>query len=179
MLGALVQCSPSKHIFFCSLLSLLYAYVSEWHVPWEASEKPCSAVPWWPHTAYGRNLLGNYTNLPMPRDTQPPCEGSSKTWTKHVDWTLVSRSNFQSRWPFHNFLGILTTYLICQIIDFQGTCDLCYYWVLWLRCQTWIGSQEACSLTRTQVWKLDGALAPRTSFRLKVTQIGSTVSFLL
>ena len=140
MLGALVHCSPSKHIFCCSLLSLLCAYVNEWHVLWEASEKPCSAVPWWPHMAYGRNLLGNYTDLQMPRDTQPPCERRSKRWTKHVDWTLISRSNFQSLWPFHNFLGILTTNLICQIIDFQGTCDLCCYWVLWLRCQTWIGS---------------------------------------
>ena len=41
--------------------------------------------------------------------------------------------------------------LIYWIIDFQGTCDLCCYYVLWLRSQTWIGSQKAPSLTRN--WK--------------------------
>ena len=32
--------------------------------------------------------------------------------------------------------------------DFQGTCDLCCYCVLWLRSQPWIGSKEAPSLDR-------------------------------
>ena len=70
MLGVLVLCSPSKHVFCCALLTLQCAYMNEWNALHEASEEPCSVIPWWPHTAYGRNLLGVYTNLPMPRDTQ-------------------------------------------------------------------------------------------------------------
>ena len=70
MLGALVLCSLSEHVFYCALLRLRCACVNEWHVLCEASEEPCSAVPRWSHTVYGRNLSGVYTNLPMPRGTQ-------------------------------------------------------------------------------------------------------------
>ena len=45
-----------------------------------------------------------------------------------------------------------STNLICRIIDFQGTCDLCCYCVLLLRSQTWIGSQEAPSLARNRMF---------------------------
>ena len=47
MLGALVLCSPSDHVFCCTLLTLWCAYVSEWNALSEASEEPCSAVPQW------------------------------------------------------------------------------------------------------------------------------------
>ena len=70
MLGALVFCSLSEHVFCRALLTLPCACVNEWHALREASKGPCSAVPWWSHTAYGRNLLGRYTDLPMPRGTQ-------------------------------------------------------------------------------------------------------------
>ena len=53
---------------------------------------------------------------------------------------------FWSLWPFHNSLEIRSTNLACHIIDFQGTCDLCCYCVLWLRSQTWIGSKRLASL---------------------------------
>ena len=33
--------------------------------------------------------------------------------------------------------GIRTTNLICQIIDFQGHCDSCHYYVLLLKPQVW------------------------------------------
>ena len=86
MLGALVLCSPSEHIFCCTLLTLRCACVNEWHALREASEEPCSAVPQWPHSAYGRNLLGSYTNLPMPRGTQRllwgPTRNGQSVWTK-------------------------------------------------------------------------------------------------
>ena len=58
MLGTLVLCSPSKHVFCCTLLTLQCACVNEWHALGEASEEPCSAVQQWPHMAYGRNPVG-------------------------------------------------------------------------------------------------------------------------
>ena len=86
MLGALVLCSPSKHIFCCTLLTLWCACVNEWNALQEASEEPCSVVPQWPHTAYGRNLLGVYTYLLMPRGTQcllrGPTRNGQSVWTK-------------------------------------------------------------------------------------------------
>ena len=94
MLGALVLCSPSKHVFCCTLLTLRYACVDEWKALSEASEEPCSAVPWWPHMAYGRNLLGVYTNLPVPRSTPRLIWGTDQKWAECVDQTLLSWSNF-------------------------------------------------------------------------------------
>ena len=70
ILGALVLCSPSEHVFCCTLLTLQCACVNEWNAMLEASEELCSAVLRWPHTAYGRNLSGVYTDLPMPRGIQ-------------------------------------------------------------------------------------------------------------
>ena len=93
MLGALVLCSPSEHLFCCTLLTLWCAWMNEWNALHEASEEPCSAVPWWPHTAYGKNLYGVYTDLPMPRGTRCLLWPEQK-WAKHVDWTLLFRSNF-------------------------------------------------------------------------------------
>ena len=146
MVGALGLCSPGEHVSCCTLLTLRCACVNEWHAPCEAIEEPCSAVPWWLHTAYGRNLLGVYTDLPMPRGTQYLLWGPTRNG-KSV-WTELSflGQTFWSLWPFHNSLGIRSTNLICRIIDFQGPCDLCCYCVLWLRSQTWTGSQEAPNL---------------------------------
>ena len=55
--------SPSEHFFCCPLLTLQCTRVDEWLALCETSEEPCSAVPWWPHTAHGRNLSWVYTNL--------------------------------------------------------------------------------------------------------------------
>ena len=153
MLGALVLCCPSEHVFCFILLTLRYACVNEWHALREASEEPCSAVPWWPHMAYGRNLSGVYTDLPMPRGTQCLLWGPSRNGKSM--WTELSflGQTFQFLWPFHNSLGIRNTILICWIIGFQGTCDLCCYCVLWLRSQTWIGSQEAPNLARNRKFR--------------------------
>ena len=49
MLGALVLCSPSEHIFCYTLLTLQRACVNEWHALCGPSVEPCSAVPGWPH----------------------------------------------------------------------------------------------------------------------------------
>ena len=89
MLGALY--SPSKYIFWCTLLTLWCSCMDEWNALCGASEEPCSAVPQWPHTPYSRNLLGVYTDLPMPRNTQcllwwPIRNGQSM-------WTELSQSN--------------------------------------------------------------------------------------
>ena len=70
MLGALVLCSPSKHVFCWTFLTLRCACVNKWHTPCKESEEPCFVVPQRPHMAYGRNLSGVYTDLPMPRGTQ-------------------------------------------------------------------------------------------------------------
>ena len=148
MLRALVLCSPSEHFFCCTSLTLQCACMNEWNALCEASEEPCSAFPRWPHMAYGRNLSGTYTNLPVPRGTQ--CLLWWSTRNGQSMWTKLSflGQTFQSLWPFHNSLEIRSMNLICQIIDFQGTCDLCCCCVLWLRSQIWIGSQEAPILAR-------------------------------
>ena len=125
MLGALVLCSPSKHIFRCTLLTLPCACVNEWNTLCEASKEPCSAVPRWPHTAYGKNLSGVYTNLPMPRGTQ--CllwEVTRNGWSVWTELSFLGQT-FCLLWPFHNSLRIRSTNLISRIIDFQGTCNLC------------------------------------------------------
>ena len=111
MLGALVLCSLSEHVFCCALLTLRCACVNEWHALRKASKEPCSAVPRWSHTAYGRNLLGRYTDLPMPRGTQcllwEPTRNGQSVWT---ELSFLGQT-FWSHWPFHNFLGIRTTNL--------------------------------------------------------------------
>ena len=84
MLGALVLCSPSEHAFCCSLLTLRCACVNEWHALHKASKKPCSAVPRWPHTAYGRNPVGGlYRPANAKRHPVSP-SGSGQKWAKHL-----------------------------------------------------------------------------------------------
>ena len=126
MLGALVLCSPSEHIFCCALLTLRCACVNEWNALSEASAEPCSAVQRWSHMAYCRNLSGVYTDLPMPKGSQHllwgPTRNGQSVWAK----LSFLCQTFWSLWPFHNSLGIRSINLIYQIIDFQGTCDLCY-----------------------------------------------------
>ena len=88
MLGAPVLCSPSEHTSCCTLLTLRCACVNEWNALRKASEAPCSAVPRWPHIAYGRNLSGVYSYLPMPRGTQ--CLLRRPTRSGQIVWTELS-----------------------------------------------------------------------------------------
>ena len=90
ILGALVPCSPSEHIFCCTLLTLWCACVNEWHNLNKARVEPCSAVPWQLHTAYGRYLLGVYANLPMQRGTC--CSFGGPTRNGQSMWTELSFS---------------------------------------------------------------------------------------
>ena len=39
-------------------------------------------------------LLGVYTHLAMPRDTEHPCKGSGQTWANLVGQTFFSWSHF-------------------------------------------------------------------------------------
>ena len=112
MLGVLAQCSLKEHVFCCALLTLQCACVNEWHALREASKEPCSVVPRWSQMAYGRNPLGVYTDLPMPRGTQ--CLLQELTRNGQSVWTELSflSQTFWSLWPFHNSLGIRSTNLI-------------------------------------------------------------------
>ena len=126
----------------------------------------------WRQTPKWKVCRGLYTDLPMPRDTQHPCEGKGQKWVKRVDQIFLSWSAFPGLFD-HSIIvwGIRTTNLTCQIIDFQGTCDPCRYSVLLLRPQTiWM---KAPSLARNwklqgHVWEQGGALVPGTSLRLEV-----------
>ena len=149
MLGALVLCSPSEHVFCYTLLTLWCTCVNEWNVLHEAREEPCSVVLRWPHTAYGRNLSGVYTDLPMPRGTQCPKRLARAEMGKACGPNFPFSvklfglfDHFITPWE----IEVLT--LSVRLVDLQGTCDLCCYCVLWLRSQIWIGNQEALSLTR-------------------------------
>ena len=70
-------------------------------------------------------LLGDYTDLLMSRGTQCLLQRMARDGPSV--WTELSflGQTFRPLWPFCNFFGIRTTNLICRIIDFQGTCDLC------------------------------------------------------
>ena len=83
-------------------------------------------------------LSGDYTNLPMPRDTQRPCEGSCQRWAKHVDQNFLSRSLFPGLFD-HSVTAweSRTTNLICQIIDVPENCDPCCYYILLLKPEVW------------------------------------------
>ena len=88
MLGALVLCSPSEHVLRYTLLTLWCSCVNEWNALHEANEEPCSVVLRWPHKAYGRNLSGVYTDLPMPRGNQ--CLLRELTRNGWSVWTKLS-----------------------------------------------------------------------------------------
>ena len=143
MLRALVLCSLSEHVFCCALLTLLCACVNEWHALSEACKEPCSAVPWWSHTVYGRNLSGGYTDLPMSRGTQCLLRELARNGQSMCTKLSFLGQTFRSLWLFLNSLEIRSTNLIYWIIDFQGSCDLCCCCVLWFRSQTWIGIQDS------------------------------------
>ena len=106
MLGALVLSSPSKHIFCCSLLTLLCAYVNEWHVLWETSEDPCSVVPWWLHMAYGRNMLLIIPTCQCQETPNLPVRGAARDeWSMWTQLSILGQTfnlfdHFITSWEF-------------------------------------------------------------------------------
>ena len=96
--------SPSGHVFCCTLLTLRCAYVNEWNTLREANEEPCSAVLRWPHTAYGKTLLGVYTDLAMPK-TPSVSFGNWSQMDKVCGSNSLSWSNFSFSLTISQFLG--------------------------------------------------------------------------
>ena len=91
--------------------------VNEWHALREASDEPCSVFQsalWWLKAAPKRGaLLGVYIDLPVPKNTQGPWEGSDRKWAKLVGWTFLSQSAFPGLFDcFINAWEIRTTHLI-------------------------------------------------------------------
>ena len=73
--------------------------MNEQQAPCEVSDEPCSVVLWCLVMTEGKApkggaLLGIYTDLPVPRDTQRPCKERGQKWMKHVDQTLLSLVTF-------------------------------------------------------------------------------------
>ena len=114
MLGAPVLCSPSEHVFYCTLLTLWCTCVNEWHALREKSEMPCSSVPWWPHTAYGRNLSGVYTDLPMPISPSGTDQRMGKACRPNSFLFRVSSlfGQFITSWEFSQFSSVTQLCLI-------------------------------------------------------------------
>ena len=76
-------------------------------------------------------LVEVHTDLPMPRDTQRPSEGSRERWVKRVGRTFLSHSPFPGLLDhFIIVWEIRTANLIYQIINFQENRDPCRYYVL-------------------------------------------------
>ena len=102
-LGALVLCSPSKHIFCCTLLT-----------PWCAClcENSMNETWTWPRSNHwvmfcNFAMTHNDWRQTMPRGTHCPCKGSGRKWAKRVDWTFFFFffGHFPwSLWSFHNCL---------------------------------------------------------------------------
>ena len=115
-----------------------------WETDWKFEMHKSAKQELCPNLQFRGDLIGltaetlsrDYTNLLMSRCIQYLLWRSSQRWTRLVDRTLLSWSNFSwSLWPFRNCLGIETTNLIGQITDIQGTCDPWCYYVL--RPQVW------------------------------------------
>ena len=147
---------PSQYTRF--LLYFINSMVCLCVIDWKPEMHPVQSECWaqlcgsvvpcndWGQPRKG-SLLGDYIDLPMPGDTQCPCEGSGQKWAKVVDWTFLSWSPFPSL--FGHFItawGVRAANLTGQIVDFQGTCDPWYSCVLLLRPQTW-NCHEAPRLT--------------------------------
>ena len=78
-------------------------------------------------------------------------------WAKHVDQTFLSQSAFPGLFDhFIVTMGIRTANLICQIIDFQETCDPCCSYVLLLRPQA--GSHEKPRLAGRSMFGNEGEI---------------------
>ena len=84
MLGALVLCSPSEHVFCCTLLTLHCACVNEPQALHESSEEPCSAAPRWPHRAYGRGFILTCQRTPLVAQMVKCLPTMQETWVQSL-----------------------------------------------------------------------------------------------
>ena len=135
--------SQYAHFLLCFTNSMVC--LCEWMTCPAQSDEPCSVVSWClimtEDSSQRAALSGLYTDLPIPRDTQCPCERSGQRWAKNVKETFLSWSPFPNL--FDHFViawGIKTTNIICEIIDFKEICDPCCYCVLlilFLRSHVW------------------------------------------
>ena len=143
MLGALVLCSPSEHVFFCcTLLTLQCACVNEWHALCETSDEPCSAVSRCLIMTEGspkKGSLGRVLCQPANAKKHPvSLRGERPEMGEACELNFLFSFTFSwFLWPLIIAWGIIITNLICQIIDFQGNCDPCCYYVLLLRPHVW------------------------------------------
>ena len=105
ILGALVLCSPRKHIFCCTLLTLRCACVkwmkrSVWS-KWGALLCSCTV------TSYGlwqKPVGGLYRPANSKRHPTSPL-GTNQKWAKLMDWTFFSLSNFSVSLTISLLLG--------------------------------------------------------------------------
>ena len=152
--------------------------MNEWHTLREASDELCSVVSRCLIMTEGSPPKGNLVG-----NLYPPANVMRHPRYLLGEWPEMGKAcglNFPflvifswSLWPFVIASGIRTVNLICQIINFQGTCDPCCCYVLLLRHQVW-------KCLALQGWKLTRAhlgarqsLAPRLSLRLEVTLLAA------
>ena len=95
MLGALVLYSPSEHVFHCTLLTL-WVWLCEW-----MNEMPCANQVKSPALQFHSDLIWLMAEtcqgfIPTCQCQEAPNVSfrNRPEWTKHVDRTLLSRSNF-------------------------------------------------------------------------------------
>ena len=92
MLGALVLCSLSEHVFCCALLTLRCACVNEWHALHEARTLLCGSTVI-SYSLWQKPVGALYRPANAKRHPMSP-SGTDQKWAKHVDRTLLSQSNF-------------------------------------------------------------------------------------
>ena len=105
MLGALVPCSPSEHVFCCTLLTLWCACVNEWHALHKQVWSPaCNSVV----TSHGlwQIPVGGLYRLSNAKRHPQLLWGTHQKWAKHVDWNLLFSQTFWSLGPFQNSLEL-------------------------------------------------------------------------
>ena len=136
----------------------------------------CSALKWLKADPKMGGLLG-FIYRPPNAKRHPTSLWGQRPKMESV-WTELSYLRHLLLVSDHSIIAwkIRTINLICQIIDFQGTCDPCRYSVVLLRPQTiWM---EAPSLARSwklqeHVWERGRALVPGMSLRLEAILLAS------
>ena len=130
------------HVFCFTLLTLWCPCVNEWYAMSKVSDEPWSAVLRCFITAEGSPRKGS-----LARDLYWPPSIKRYPTSLQGDGPEIGKAcglNFSFLVIFFpvsdHFIiawGIRTTNLICRILDFQGNCDPCCYYVLLLRHQVW------------------------------------------
>ena len=123
---ALVLYSPSKHILCFTLLNVQCAcvWLIERNAQTNVKQELC------PNLRFCGNLIrfmaeiigGLYWPANVKRHPKTP-PGEQAEMNEAYGRNFPFLVKLSGLWLFHNCLGIRSTNLICQIIDFQGTCD--------------------------------------------------------